>query len=57
MSAALSASGSTREPPEGFIAKGQESKVYKLQKSIYGLKQESRSFVIIREVKVSRLSS
>ena len=25
--------------PEGFIAKDQEKKVYKLQKSIYGLKR------------------
>ena len=29
--------------PEGFIAKGQEKKVCKLQKSIYALKQVSRS--------------
>ena len=30
--------------PEGFMAKGQQQKVYKLLRSIYGLKQASRSW-------------
>ena len=32
--------------PEGFIAKNQEHMVYKMTRSIYGLKQASRSWNI-----------
>ncbi|XP_031377996.1 uncharacterized protein LOC116193313 [Punica granatum] len=32
------------EQPEGFIAKGEESKVYKLKKALYGLKQAPRAW-------------
>lgn len=34
------------EQPVGFIVKGQERKVYKLQKSIYDLKQSSRQWYL-----------
>ena len=32
------------EQPEGHVATGQENKLYRLQKSLYGLKQASRNW-------------
>ena len=30
--------------PQGFVAKGEENKVYKLKKALYGLKQAPRAW-------------
>lgn len=51
------------EQPEGYKIKGQEDKVYKLNKAIYGLKQASKSWyekingVLTNKLKFKRLSS
>lgn len=51
------------QQPEGFIKKGQERKVYKLNKAIYGLKQAAKAWnekinnVLINKLGFKRLSS
>ncbi|KAI3788698.1 hypothetical protein L2E82_01471 [Cichorium intybus] len=44
--------------PEGFVIKGEESKVYKLNKALYGLKQAPRAWVrqLIEEFKKAMMS-
>ena len=49
------------EQPEGFLAKGKETKVYKLKKALYGLKQAPRAWntklnQILLEFKFQRCS-
>ncbi|KAJ2934251.1 hypothetical protein H1R20_g2855, partial [Candolleomyces eurysporus] len=43
------------DQPEGFVAKGQERKVYRLHRAIYGLKQAARAWWLELEKSVRKL--